>query len=318
MTAEAPGTPRSAGRVRPRRVPATRRKVKAPGPAAPEASSGAAPPPEAPRAEPEEALFASCPKCREMSYRKDLERRLNVCGSCGHHFRLSVEQRLLITVDRGTWREVHGDLRSRDPLAWVDQRPYAERLAAAREETGHGEAVATGFAEVESVPVALAVFDFRFLGGSMGTVVGEKLALLVEEAIARRLALLVFTASGGARMQEGTLSLMQMAKVVSALVRLREAGLPYVCVLTDPTTGGVAASLAMRGDVHIAEPGALIGFAGPRVIEQTIHQTLPAGFQRAESLLEHGMLDLVVHRRDLRTTLARVLRVLAQRGSGAV
>jgi len=264
------------------------------------------------RGDGDEALFLACPACREPSYRKDLERRLNVCGSCGYHFRLTVEQRLLVTVDRGSWHEVEADLVGGDPLEWVDQQPYPERIAAAREATGHREAVATGIAAIESSRVALGVLDFHFMGGSMGTAVGEKLTRLVELALERRLPLVVFAASGGARMQEGTLSLVQMAKVVSALTRLREAGLPYVCVLTDPTTGGVAASLAMRGDVQLAEPGALIGFAGPRVIEQTIHQTLPAGFQRAESVLEHGMLDAVVHRRDLRSTLGRLLRVLTR------
>jgi acetyl-CoA carboxylase carboxyl transferase subunit beta len=268
--------------------------------------------PAAARDEPEEGLFLACPACREMSYRKDLERRLNVCGSCGHHFRLTVEQRLLVTVDRGSWEEVDARLAGTDPLSWVDQQPYPERLAAAREATGRPEAVVTGFAAIESIPVALGILDFHFMGGSMGTAVGEKITRLVERALERRLPLVLFAASGGARMQEGTLSLVQMAKVVSALTRLREAGIPYVCVLTDPTTGGVAASLAMRGDVQLAEPGALIGFAGPRVIEQTIHQTLPAGFQRAESVLDHGMLDAVVHRRDLRATLGRLLRVLTR------
>jgi acetyl-CoA carboxylase carboxyl transferase subunit beta len=258
----------------------------------------------------EQALFVRCPACRERSYRKDLERRLNVCASCGHHFRLTVEQRLLITVDRGSFAEIDAGLVATDPLHWIDQRPYPERLAAAREATGHGDALVAGSASIEAIAVALAVFDFSFMGGSMGTVVGEKLARLAELALARALPLVVFSASGGARMQEGTLSLFQMAKVVSMLTRVREAGLPYVCVLTDPTTGGVAASLAMLGDVQLAEPGALIGFAGPRVIEQTIHQTLPKGFQSAETVLEHGMIDLVVQRRELRPTLARVLRVL--------
>jgi acetyl-CoA carboxylase carboxyl transferase subunit beta len=269
-----------------------------------------APPEPAPRAETDEALFITCPACREMAYRKDLERRLNVCGSCGHHFRLTVEQRLLVTVDRGSWQEVDSRLAGTDPLAWEDQQPYPDRLAAARAATGRPEAVVTGFAAIESIEVALAVLDFHFMGGSMGTAVGEKLTRLVERALERRRPLVIFAASGGARMQEGTLSLVQMAKVVSALTRLREAGVPYLCVLTDPTTGGVAASLAMRGDVQLAEPGALVGFAGPRVIEQTIHQTLPAGFQRAESVLEHGLLDAVVPRRDLRTALGRLLRVL--------
>jgi acetyl-CoA carboxylase carboxyl transferase subunit beta len=257
-------------------------------------------------------LFVRCPACKERSYRKDLERRLNVCASCGHHFRLTVEQRLLITVDRGSFAEIDAALAATDPLGWVDQRPYPERLADARRATEHCDALVTGTATIEDVPVALAIFDFAFMGGSMGTVVGEKLARLGELAIARALPLVVFTASGGARMQEGTLSLFQMAKVSSMRTRLREAGLPYVCVLTDPTTGGVAASLAMLGDVQLAEPHALIGFAGPRVIEQTIHQTLPKGFQSAEMVLEHGLIDRVVHRREMRETVARVLRVLTR------
>jgi acetyl-CoA carboxylase carboxyl transferase subunit beta len=257
-------------------------------------------------------LFVRCPACKERSYRKDVERRLNVCASCGHHFRLTVEQRLLITVDRGSFAELNEELGASDPLGWVDQKPYPERIAAAREQTGHGDALVTGTATIEEISVALGIFDFAFMGGSMGTVVGEKLARLIETALARALPLVVFTSSGGARMQEGTLSLFQMAKSASMLTRLREAGLPYVCVLTDPTTGGVAASLAMLGDVQIAEPHALIGFAGPRVIEQTIHQTLPKGFQSAEMVLEHGLIDLVIPRRELRETLARVLRVLVR------
>ena len=280
---------------------------------APRRASPSAAAAEAPTAEP--GLFVRCPACRERSYRKELERRLNVCASCGFHFRLTVEQRLLITVDRGSFVEIDAGLAATDPLQWVDQRPYPERLAAARAATGHGDALITGTASLDAVAVALAVFDFAFMGGSMGTVVGEKLARLVELAIVRALPLIVFSASGGARMQEGTLSLFQMAKVVSMLTRLREAGLPYVCVLTDPTTGGVAASLAMLGDVQLAEPGALIGFAGPRVIEQTIHQTLPKDFQSAETVLEHGMIDLVVQRRELRDTLARILRVLTRGGA---
>lgn len=263
----------------------------------------------------DEALFVTCPSCRGPSYRKDVERRLLVCGTCGHHFRLTVEERLRITVDRGTWQETSAGLVGGDPLHWADGADapsYPQRLAAARAQTGHREAVVTGTAEIEGVPIALGVMDFHFMGGTMGPAVGEKLALLVDLALERRRALVVFTASGGARMQEGTLSLVQMAKVVSALQRLREAGVPFVCVLTDPTTGGVCASLAMRGDVQIAEPGALIGFAGPRVIEQTIQQTLPPGFQRAETLLERGLVDMVVHRGDLRTTLGRVLRALTK------
>jgi acetyl-CoA carboxylase carboxyl transferase subunit beta len=276
----------------------------------PAARRGAASPPDDAASDP--GLFVRCPACKERSYRKDVERRLNVCASCGHHFRLTVEQRLLITVDRGSFVELNEALGASDPLGWVDQKPYPERIAAAREQTGHGDALVTGTAAIEEIPVALGIFDFAFMGGSMGTVVGEKLARLIEVALERALPLVVFTASGGARMQEGTLSLFQMAKSASMLTRLREAGLPYVCVLTDPTTGGVAASLAMLGDVQIAEPHALIGFAGPRVIEQTIHQTLPKGFQSAEMVLEHGLIDMVVPRRELRETLARLLRVLVR------
>lgn len=279
-----------------------------------EASAASTGSPVAPRAG-DEALFVTCPSCRGPSYRKDVERRLLVCGTCGHHFRLTVEERLRITVDRGTWRETSAGLVGGDPLRWIEApggAGYPERLAAARRQTGHREAVVTGTAEIDGVPVALGVMDFHFMGGTMGAAVGEKLALLVDLARESRRALVVFTASGGARMQEGTVSLVQMAKVVSALQRLREAGLAYVCVLTDPTTGGVCASLAMRGDVQIGEPGALIGFAGPRVIEQTVQQTLPPGFQRAETVLERGLLDMVVHRGDLRTTLGRVLRALSK------
>lgn len=270
------------------------------------ARGGAAP------AESDESLFVACPSCRDLGYRKDVERRLNVCGACGHHFRLRVPERILVTVDRGSWQETDAGLAGGDPLHWTDSLPYPARVAAAREATGHVEAVVTGLAAIDGVDVALGIMDFHFMGGSMGTAVGEKLARLADRALAMRRPLVVFAASGGARMQEGTLSLVQMAKVVSALARLREAAVPYVCVLTDPTTGGVCASLAMRGDVQIAEPGALIGFAGPRVIEQTIHQALPPGFQRAESLLEHGMIDAVVHRRDLRETLGRILRALTR------
>jgi len=232
------------------------------------------------------AIWEKCPGCGEINYKKLLERRLSVCPRCGHHLRLSVEQRLVITV-------------------------YAERLAAVRRETGRNEAVVTGTARIGGHAVALGVFDFAFLGGSMGSGVGERLTRLIEHAAAKRLPLVVVSASGGARMQEGIFSLLQMAKIGAALARLRTRGVPFISLMTDPTTGGVAASLALLGDVNLAEPGALIGFAGPRVIEQTIHQKLPAGFQRAEFLLEHGMLDRIVPRPELRTTLARLLDLLA-------
>jgi len=257
------------------------------------------------------AIWEKCPGCGEINYKKLLERRLSVCPRCGHHLRLSVEQRLVITVDRGSFRERDREVGAADPLGFRDRRAYAERLAAVRRETGRNEAVVTGTARIGGQAVALGVFDFAFLGGSMGSGVGERLTRLIEHAAAKRLPLVVVSASGGARMQEGIFSLLQMAKVGGALARLRTRGVPFISLMTDPTTGGVAASLALLGDVNLAEPGALIGFAGPRVIEQTIHQKLPAGFQRAEFLLEHGMLDRIVPRPELRPTLARLLDLLA-------
>ncbi len=256
-------------------------------------------------------IWEKCPGCGEINYKKLLERRLSVCPRCGHHLRLTLEQRLLITADRGSFRERDAEVGAADPLAFRDRRSYPERLAAVRRETGRREAVVTGTSRIGGHPVALGVFDFAFLGGSMGSGVGERLTRLIEHAAARRLPLVVVSASGGARMQEGIFSLLQMAKIGAALARLRARGVPFVSLMTDPTTGGVAASLALLGDVNLAEPGALIGFAGPRVIEQTIHQKLPPGFQRAEFLLEHGMLDAIVPRAELRATLARLLDLLA-------
>jgi acetyl-CoA carboxylase carboxyl transferase subunit beta len=257
-----------------------------------------------------EAIWVKCPSCQEILFRKELERRLFVCPKCTYHHRLSVEQRLMLIVDRGSLVEMDDGLGSADPLGFVDRKPYRERLREAEARTGRKEAVVTGVAALCGRQIALGVFDFSFLGGSMGSVVGEKLTRLIEHALAERLPVLFFSASGGARMQEGILSLMQMAKVSMALGRLRQTGLPYLSVLTDPSTGGVAASLGMLGDINLAEPQALIGFAGPRVIEQTIKGKLPEGFQRAEFLLEHGMLDMVVERRDLRRTLDRILTLL--------
>jgi acetyl-CoA carboxylase carboxyl transferase subunit beta len=256
-------------------------------------------------------IWEKCPGCGEINYKKLLERRLSVCPRCGHHLRLTLEQRLLITADRGSFRERDAEVGAADPLAFRDRRSYPERLAAVRRETGRREAVVTGTSRIGGHPVALGVFDFAFLGGSMGTAVGERLARLIEHAGRQRLPLVVFAASGGARMQEGIFSLLQMAKVTAALARLRARRVPFLSVLTDPTTGGVAASLALLGDVNLAEPGALIGFAGPRVVEQTIQQRLPAGLQRAESLRERGMVDLLVPRPALRATLARLLALLA-------
>jgi acetyl-CoA carboxylase carboxyl transferase subunit beta len=257
-----------------------------------------------------EAIWLKCTGCQEILFRKEVERRLFVCPKCGVHLRLTVEQRLLTIVDRGSFIEHDATLRSTDPLHFTDRRPYNDRLVAARERAGREEAVVCGVAAINGCPVALGIFDFSFFGGSMGSVVGEKLTRIVEHALAERLPVIFFSASGGARMQEGVLSLMQMAKVNMALGRLRAAGLPYISVMTDPTTGGVAASLGMVGDINIAEPQALIGFAGPRVIEQTIREKLPPGFQRAEFLLDHGMVDLVVERKDLRRVLSQLLGLL--------
>jgi acetyl-CoA carboxylase carboxyl transferase subunit beta len=257
-----------------------------------------------------EDIWSKCPTCKEIAFRKEVERNLNVCGKCGHHFRITLSQRLAITADRGSWREMFGDIAIGDPLQFVDSKPYPKRLEAARKESGRNDAVAVGLAAIEEHPIALAIMDFEFMGGSMGVVVGEKLARLFDHALASGLPVVLFAASGGARMQEGALSLMQMAKVSSAIARLRDARLPFISVLCDPTTGGVAASFAMLGDLNISEPGALIGFAGRRVTKQTTGQDLPADFQRAEFLLAHGMLDAIVPRAQMRATLARLLSML--------
>jgi len=265
----------------------------------------------------DENMWVKCPGCREIAFRKEVERNLNVCHKCGYHHRLTVEQRLAITIDRGTWRELFEDLAAGDPLEFNDSKPYPQRLEQARRASGRNDAVVTGVGKIEGHPAALAVMDFAFMGGSMGTVVGEKIARLIDHAVKHGLGVVVFCSSGGARMQEGVLSLMQMAKVAGAVGRLRDAHLPYLSVLCDPTTGGVAASFAMLGDLDLAEPGALIGFAGRRVIEQTTNQVLPEGFQSAEFLLAHGMLDAIVPRAQMRATLARLLGMLAGRGKKA-
>jgi acetyl-CoA carboxylase carboxyl transferase subunit beta len=256
-------------------------------------------------------LWSKCPSCKEIAFRKEVERNLNVCPKCGHHFRLTVAQRIAITVDRGTWRELMEEIAIGDPLGFRDSKPYPERLKQARAASGRNDAIATGIGAIEERRAAIAVMDFDFMGGSMGVAVGEKLAQLFDLARARKLPVVVFCASGGARMQEGALSLMQMAKVSAAIARLRDARLPYLSILCDPTTGGVAASFAMLGDLNIAEPGALIGFAGRRVIEQTTREQLPDDFQRAEFLLAHGMLDAIVPRAQMRGALAQLLAMLA-------
>jgi acetyl-CoA carboxylase carboxyl transferase subunit beta len=255
-------------------------------------------------------IWLKCPGCKEISFRKEVERNLNVCSKCGYHHRVTVEQRLAITVDPRSWREMFADLAIGDPLEFVDSRPYPKRMESARNAAGRNDAVLTGTAKIEGHPTALALMDFGFMGGSMGVVVGEKIARLMDHALKRRLSVIVFAASGGARMQEGVLSLMQMAKVSSAIARLRDARVPYVSVLGDPTTGGVAASFASLGDVNLAEPGAVIGFAGRRVIEQTTNQQLPEDFQTAEFLMAHGMLDAIVPRHKMRPTLGQLLDIL--------
>ncbi len=254
-----------------------------------------------------EGLWVKCDSCREIVYRAEVDRAGRVCPKCGYPFRISARERIASLVDEGSFEEREAGLRSRDPLGFKDTKRYTDRLKAARSKTGMEEAVLIGLARIGEYPVMLAVFEFAFLGGSMASVVGEKLTRAIELSIQKRIPLLVVSASGGARMQEGILSLMQMAKTSAALQRLAAERLLYLSLLTDPTTGGVTASFAMLGDIILAEPRALIGFAGPRVIAETIRQPLPEGFQRSEFLLEHGQLDLVVERRELRATLRRIL-----------
>jgi acetyl-CoA carboxylase carboxyl transferase subunit beta len=253
-------------------------------------------------------LWEKCPSCGEIVYREKLRENWNVCPNCGHHLRLGADGYVQLLIDEGTFRQTDGELRSGDPLGFVDLKPYRDRLAAAERKSAYGDAAVTGDGELDGIPVSLGVMDFSFIGGSMGSVVGEKLARAGLRALEARQPLIIVSASGGARMMEGIFSLMQMAKTSAVLAQLHEAGLPYVSILTDPTTGGVTASYAMLGDVNLAEPGALIGFAGPRVIEQTIKQELPEGFQRAEFLLEYGMLDDIVDRRKMKARVSQLLR----------
>jgi acetyl-CoA carboxylase carboxyl transferase subunit beta len=259
-------------------------------------------------------VFTKCPGCRAALLTADLEKNDNVCPQCDHHFPLSAARRLELVLDPGSFVEEDVSIESVDPLGFRDSKRYGERLRSARRTAGPTDALRGGSGTIEGQPVQLGVFVFEFMGGSMGSVVGEKVTRVFERALERRTGAIVFSASGGARMQEGVLSLMQMAKTSAALGRLREAGLPYISVLLHPTTGGVAASFAMLGDVILAEPKALIGFAGARVIQNTIRQRLPPGFQRAEFLLDHGFLDSIIPRRELRGTLARLLRLLGPRG----
>jgi acetyl-CoA carboxylase carboxyl transferase subunit beta len=255
-----------------------------------------------------EGLWQKCDGCRQIIWKKDLEANWNVCPKCGAHSRIDAATRLKLLLDGGEFEQFEQGLRSSDPLGFVDSKPYSERLDAMQKATNLSDALISAEGRVDGRPVQICSMEPRFIGGSMGGVVGEKIARAIERAIERRSPVVIVSASGGARMQEGAISLMQMAKISAALMRLDEARLPYISVLTDPTTGGVTASFAMLGDLNIAEPGALIGFAGPRVIEQTIRQKLPEGFQRSEFLLKHGMLDAVVPRLELKAYISRAFK----------
>lgn len=257
-----------------------------------------------------EGLWVKCPECARIIYNKELAANLSVCPKCAHHLRLNATDRLRSLCDDGEWVEHDAGLVSTDPLAFRDTKAYKDRLRSSIETTGLKDAIIAATSRIDGIETVVVAMEYGFIGGSMGVVVGEKITRAIERAIERRLPLVIVSCSGGARMMEGTLSLMQMAKISAALARLDRARLPYISLLTDPTTGGVTASFAMLGDLNIAEPRALIGFAGPRVIEQTIRQKLPEGFQRSEFLLEKGMLDLVIDRRELKGTIARAFRFM--------
>jgi len=252
-------------------------------------------------------IWSKCPSCSSVIYSKELRRNSGVCLKCNYHFRLKAKDRIRILVDRHSFIEMDQDLKTNDPLNFKALTKYKDSIKKAQKKTGLNDCIVSGEAKIKGVSVVLGVFDFFFMGGSMGTVAGEKLTRVVEKGIAEKKPVIIFSASGGARMHEGIFSLMQMAKVSAALNKLSKSSVPYISVLTDPTTGGVAASFAMLGDVNIAEPRALIGFAGPRVIEGTIRQKLPEGFQRSEFLLEHGMIDLIVERNEMRDKLSNIL-----------
>ena len=256
-------------------------------------------------------VWEKCKKCEEAIYRKDLEKNLYVCPKCEYHFRLPNAERIALMADEQTFEELDANLTSGDPLNFEGSTPYRDRLKQAREKTSANEAITCGVAKIMGHPVVMGIFNFDFMGGSMGSVVGEKICRAADYAIKFRYPLILVSTSGGARMDEGILSLMQMIRTGQAVARLARENLPYISYLTDPTTGGVTASFAMLGDIIIAEPGALIGFAGPRVIEQTIKQTLPEGFQRSEFLLEKGLIDMVVHRGEMRSTLGKILGFFA-------
>jgi acetyl-CoA carboxylase carboxyl transferase subunit beta len=252
-------------------------------------------------------MWTKCGSCRAIIWKKDLEANWEVCSKCDHHFRLSARRRLELLLDDEPWTELDSELASSDPLHFTDTKPYAQRLKDAQHKLGMKDAILTAEGHLNGRPVICCSMEFSFIGGSMGAVVGEKVARAIERSLAQKIPLIIVSCSGGARMMEGVVSLMQLAKVSAALALLDEAGLPFISILTDPTTGGVTASYAMLGDLNIAEPGALIGFAGPRVIEQTIRQKLPEGFQTAEFLLEHGFLDAVVSRKELKPYISQAL-----------
>ena len=263
-----------------------------------------------------EGLWSKCPHCGAILYRAELERNLEVCPKCSHHLRINGRRRLHFFLDPGNRQEIGEQLSPVDPLKFKDSKKYKDRLAQSQKGTGEKDALIVVKGYLKSLPVVAASFNFEFMGGSMGSVVGERFVRAVNESLNQRLPLVVFSASGGARMQESLISLFQMAKTSAALARLSAAGVPFISVLTDPTMGGVSASLAMLGDINIAEPGALIGFAGPRVIEQTVRDKLPDGFQRSEFLLEHGAIDLILDRREMRDRLHRLLTLLAPAPGG--
>lgn len=260
------------------------------------------------RKEMPDGLWIKCDKCTEIIYKKELDKKMYVCPKCDYHFRIGSSEYIKILIDKDTFVETEKNITSADPLKFKDDKKYSDKYKAAVKKTGLNEAVITGTGKIEGQDVVIAIMDFRFLGGSMGSVVGEKVARAAGSALEKKWPLIILSASGGARMHEGVLSLMQMAKTSSKLALLSEAKIPYVSILTDPTTGGTTASYAMLGDIHIAEPGALIGFAGPRVIKQTIGQDLPLGFQRSEFVQEHGFIDVIIHRHELKIRLANILK----------
>ncbi len=257
-----------------------------------------------------EGLWVKCTACKEIIYRKEFEKNLKVCPKCNYHFRIGAKERISLTFDSGSFIESDFSLTASDPLEFIDRISYKERIKRSQGKSKLKEAVLTGEATINNKPVIIAVMDFSFMGGSMGSVVGEKIARAIERTIEKDVSIVVFSSSGGARMQEGILSLMQMAKVSAVIGKLKEKAIPYISVLTDPTFGGVSASFAMLGDIIIAEPKSLIGFAGARVIKLTINQELPKNFQRAEFLLEHGLIDMIVTRKEMKETIAKLIKVL--------